>query len=281
MATIEGRPLVGISFRRTLARDLLERVDEFDVFEVLADHAFTSPTEARTFADLEAKVPIVPHGLELSIGSVDCLEDGRYLEAVTELCRLHRGAFYGDHLAMTKLHGRSIGHLSPLWYTRAQLDVVVRNVTAVQARIGRPLALETITRPFDFAPSDLTEAGFINRMVQETGCGVILDLANLFINAHNLRFDPRRFLEELDLSAVWQLHLAGGRKVGAQWIDSHSSAVAAPVWKLLEEVAPSCGNLRAVILERDNDYPAVEELIADVRRARRIVLRRNLEARCG
>jgi len=261
---------IGIASRRAMARDLLAHRDEFDVFEVIADHSLFNRAEARALADLEAQVPLVPHGLDLSIGSVDCLEDGRYLEAVAELCRRRGGAFYGDHVAMPNLQARSIGPLSPLWSPRAPLKGVVRNIAAVQARIGRPLALENITRPFDLGPSDLTEAEFINRAVRETGCGVILDLANLFINAHNLRFDPRRFLDELDLSAVWQIHLAGGRKVGPQWIDSHSSAVAAPVWELLEEVAPACTNLQLVILERDNEYPPVEELIADVRHAREL-----------
>lgn len=262
---------VGLGYRPEIARDILRRCEEIEVVEILADRVLRGgKRDWDEIRDLSKIITVIPHGVNLSIGSVDCLQDAGYLKALERLCRRGRFPYYSDHFALTKVSGRDLGHLTPLWRTREQLEVVVRNVVAIQERLDRPLVLETITVPFEIPGGQLSWSDFFNAAVERTGCGLLLDLTNVFINGANHGFEPASFLEDLDLDAVIQIHLAGGVRRGRRWIDSHSAPVQEEVWKLFAAFAPRCPNLKAVIIERDSGFADWSALLAEVRRAKRI-----------
>lgn len=262
---------VGLGYRPEIMREIMAHCSEIDVLEVLADRAVKGSARDRAeIRDLAAVFPVIPHGVNLSIGSVDCLEDAAYLRSLGRLVRATRAPYYSDHAAFTKFGGRSIGHLSPLWRTEEQLRVLETNIRAVQRLLKKPLVLETITVPFDIPGSQMGEAEFLNRLTASTGCGLLVDLANVFINSVNHRFDAERFLGELDAASVVQFHLAGGVRRGAAWIDTHSAPVPPQVWRLLAAMAPRCPNLKAVIIERDSNFGDFGALLEEVRKVRSI-----------
>ena len=262
---------VGLGYRPEIARDIMRHHSEIEVLEILADRVIRGGRrEWDEIRDLSKIIPLIPHGVNLSIGSVDCLKSSEYLKTLKRLTRWMACPYYSDHFALTKVRGADIGHLTPLWRTREQLDVVVSNTLAMQKRIQKPLVLETITIPFEIPGFEMSATQFINEATERTGCGLLLDLANIFINGANHGFDPAGFLESLNLAAVVQIHLAGGIRNGGAWIDSHSERVHPAVWKLLKAYAPRLPNLKAIIIERDSHFVDFKALLAEVRKAKAI-----------
>lgn len=261
----------GLGYRPEIAQEILEHCEEIQVVEVLADRILRGARrDWEEVRDLARILPVIPHGVNLSIGSVDCLRDTPYLKALARLSKWIEFPYYSDHFALTKVLGRDIGHLTPVWLTRAQLEVVVANIRVVQRRLQRPLVLETITVPFEIPGGEMDAAEFLNEAVRRTGCGLLLDLTNVFINGKNLGFPPEGFLKRLDLGAVCQIHLAGGIRRSGVWVDSHSAPVQDAVWRLFETALPRCPNLKAVIIERDSRFTRFSGLLSEVRRVRRL-----------
>ena len=156
---------------------------------------------------------------------------------------------------------------APLPFSREALDVLAANIAEVQGLIEIPLILENITYPFTFPGSDLVEADFLAALVERTGCGLLLDVANLHINAVNHGFDPYAFLDRLPLESVVQLHFVGGHREGEFLVDSHSAPTPPEVWALLDHVLARAP-VKGVILERDEDLPPFPTLLEEVRRVR-------------
>ena len=262
----------GLGYRAELTRDILQNLSDIDVLEFSADRLHGGgEREWAELKDLSELVPLIPHGVNLSIGSVDCLKETGYLDSVERLCRWLDVPYYSEHFALTKHGGRDFGNLTPLWSTREQLGVVVHNIDVIQELIGRPLVMEIITLPFEIPEADMSCVEFVNEAAARTGCGLLLDIANIFFNGANFGLDPRKFVDDLNLHAVTQFHLAGGVLEAGHWIDSHSAPVQPEVWQLYCEIAPRCRNLKAVIVERDarleGSFPG---LMAEVGRAKDI-----------
>jgi uncharacterized protein (UPF0276 family) len=175
--------------------------------------------------------------------------------------------WFSDHLAFTKVPGADIGQLTQLWFTQESLEVVCRNIRQVKALIGAPLLLENITYYFPLPNAEITEAQFITRALDETDCGMLLDVNNIHINSMNLDFDPFAFIESLPLERVVQIHLAGGARCGSMVVDTHSTAVREEVWDLLEFVLDRV-SVKGIILEWDQDFPAFDVLTEHLERAR-------------
>jgi uncharacterized protein (UPF0276 family) len=267
---------VGIGFRSILKNELLGAATNVDFVEVITEHFLHRKDARLELEQIRECYPVVLHGLGLSIGSDGPL--GRsYLRAIREISELTRTPYYSEHLAVTSVPGIEIGHLTPLWYTRAMLERTVRNVISVQDFLGKPLAIENITYQFDIPFGELSQTAFFRELVDRTGCGVLLDLTNVFVNATNHRFDPLEFLAELPLDRVIQVHLAGGYWSDGRLVDGHNHPVHDEVWQLLEVLAAKT-DLRGVVLERDRKFPRFEELTEEVERARTLLARSKPEA---
>jgi len=263
----------GVSLRGEHVADAMVAPESVDLVEIIADHYF-SPDE-RTRSRLRAlaeRFTVVPHGLDLSLGSADGISQA-YLRRLTPVVELVRAPYWSEHIAFTRAGGRRIGHLAPLPLTHEAVDALAANVARVRERIGAPLILENIACSFDIPHAELTEAEFLALLVERTGCGLLLDVANLYYNALNRRQDPYETLAALPLHAVVQCHLAGGhRSTDGEWIDSHAFPVPEHVWALFEETVRRAP-IRAAIVERDENLPAFAELAAEAARARAIMER--------
>jgi uncharacterized protein (UPF0276 family) len=258
---------VGLGFRAPHFTDLFLHRREVDFLEVTADHFFDSPPEkARQFEILRDHFTLIPHGLNLSLGSAEGI-DPDYLEKFAMLVSRANPPWWSEHLAFTKAGGIEIGHLTPLPFTREAVAAVATNVRTAQRAIPAPLILENITYTVSLPGQEMSEGEFLHQVVSETGCGLLLDVTNLFINSANHGFDPRRWLDGAPLDSVVQLHFVGAQRAGDRWVDSHARPVGPDIWQLLEEVlerAPVCG----AILERDEDIPPLEEVLPELRQAR-------------
>lgn len=260
---------VGIGFREPYRSDVFLHRGEIDFMEITADHYFDATPEKRDeLALLAANFTLIPHGLELSLGSADGLDPG-YLRKFAAIVDRLNPPWWSEHIAFTRAGGVRIGHLAPIPFNRDALDVLCQNVAEVQKRISRPLILENITYVVRMPESTMSEAAFLTAVCERTGCGLLLDVTNLYTNAVNHGFDSHELLRSLPLSRIVQLHFAGGHWRDGVLIDSHSAATPEPIWALLDEVL-RLAPVKGVILERDENLPPFAELLPELRRVREI-----------
>lgn len=249
----------GIGYRGPYRAALLAGEARPAVLEIMPDHFFARPGDIEAIAAL---APVVFHDVGLSLGTVG-FEDPDRLARIRDLATRARPLLLSDHLCLSRApDGTDLGHLAPLWYTRELLAAVVERVQRLQDFFGLPIAVENITAPFVFDFADFTEPEFFHHLVDQTGCGVLLDLTNLWINGHNLGFDPVARLEAYPLEAVVQVHLAGGQTSRAWWVDSHAAPVEEPCFELLARLRGRAP-LACIIVERDAHLPPLADLLAE------------------
>lgn len=272
---------VGIGFRNEIAMETKLHTETIDILEIISDNFFNKPEKRlEALKKFREKFPIIPHGIDLSIGSALPIEDA-YLEKIKQLCDLVNAPYYSEHFALTRLPGVNIGHLSPLWFTKEVLELVVSKIEIIQEYLGIPLVLENITSGFEIPEADFDEPEFINEICRRTGCGLLLDLTNVYINSYNRKTDPYSFLGRFPIGHVVQVHLAGGVVRHCDmcnndlFFDTHSeelNGVNDGVWPLLEWTVKR-GNIKAIIIERDENFKEDFEtmILKDLRRARHIL----------
>jgi uncharacterized protein (UPF0276 family) len=218
--------------------------------------------EIRRFASVG---PISLHSLDLSVGSrPEGPEQAEHVAAMAKIVRAAGVDEVSDHLGFSRFRGRSLGHFAPLWRVEEQVQIVVDNVDRLQHQLGCRLVLETIAMDFD-PGGDLTTAELLNEVTQRTGCGVLLDISNLYVNHHNGIEDLDLLLETLDLTAVREIHL-GGSTVDADGraADAHAYPIPPAEIDLVRELVPRMANLRSVSLERDGRMDDADEIVADL-----------------
>jgi len=261
---------VGIGFREQFRADLFLYQTEVDFLEITADHYFDA--SARKLAELELlkqHFQIIPHGLNLSLGSAEGLDEN-YLEKFSRLVDYIKPAWFSDHICFTRSGGKEIGHLAPVPYTNEAVKVFIKNISRVKARINTPLILENITSAIRFPSSEMSESEFIRRILEETDCGLLLDITNLYINSKNFGFDWREFLNELPMERIVQLHFVGAHEHNNRLIDAHANKTNAEIWEVFREVC-SRTNVRGVILERDENFPPFAEILEEIKTARSLL----------
>lgn len=260
----------GLGYREPFRSALFMNRKAVDFLEITADHYLEAPPEKTAELDLLARhFTLIPHGLNLSLGSAEGIDAG-YLRRLAELIERVDPPWWSEHIAFTRAGGVDIGHLAPVPFTREALDVLCRNVATAQQAIGVPLILENITYTVNLPGAELSEPQFLTELVDRTGVGLLLDVTNLYTNSVNHRYDPIAFLEQLPCEKIVQLHFVGGHWQGDTLVDSHSRATPEEVWQLLGEVCARAP-VRGTILERDDNLPAFDELAAEVARAREIL----------
>ncbi len=258
---------IGIGFREQFRADLFLHQTEIDFLEITADHYFDA--SARKLEELELlkqHFQLVPHGLNLSLGSAEGIDEN-YLEKFTRLVDTVKPAWFSDHICFTRSGGKEIGHLAPVPYTNEAVKVFVRNITRVKARIKTPLILENITYTNRFPSSEMSESEFITRILEETDCGLLLDITNLYINSKNFSFDWREFLDQLPMERIIQLHFVGTHKHNNRLVDAHANKTDAEIWDVFREVC-SRANVKGAILERDENFPPFTEILSEIETAK-------------
>jgi hypothetical protein len=258
---------IGLGFREQFRADIFLNLEKIDFLEITTDHYLDAGTAKREELKLlKDNFPLIPHSLELSLGSAEGI-DRDYLEKVAELVEFVAPEYFSDHLCFTKSGGVKIGHLAPVPYTREAVSVFVRNISTVKKRIKTPLILENITYLVRFPSSEMSESEFIRRVLEETDCGLLLDVTNLYINSQNFDFNWRKFLDEIPLEKVVQLHFVGSHRNGKRLIDAHANRTESEIWEVFAEVCRRC-NVKGAILERDENFPPFSEILEEIETAR-------------
>jgi uncharacterized protein (UPF0276 family) len=214
---------------------------------------------------LRARMPVVLHGVSLSIGSADPLHRG-YLDSVRRLAEEIEPAWVSDHLCWSSIDGHYLHDLLPVPYTAEALDHIASRVQAVQDLLRRPLVLENPSTYLTFTESTLTEWEFLAELARRTGCGLLLDVNNVYVSARNHGFSPDDYLEGIPVGSVWQFHLAGHTDLGTHLVDTHDAPVCDAVWDLYRKAVRRFGPVAALV-EWDDKIPALEAVVAESQRA--------------
>lgn len=204
--------------------------------------------------------------MSLSIGSVAPL-DHDYLRELRDLAHRVRPVWVSDHLCWTGVAGINTHDLLPLPLTEACLAHVAERVRAVQDVLGRPLILENPSTYLEFAASQMPEWEFVARLAEMTGCGLLLDVNNVYVSSVNHGFDPEAYIDAIPAERVVQIHLAGHTDRGTHLIDTHDHPVAAPVWRLYARAQARIGGA-ATLLEWDAHIPDYPDLLAELAKAK-------------
>lgn len=259
---------IGIGWRPEIA-DAVEALDGVEWVEVVAENLCGGHLPG-SLERLRARgVTVVPHGVSLGLGGAERPDAGR-LDALARKAELLGAPLVTEHIAFVRAGGPltatpllEAGHLLPVPRTRDALDVLCENVRIAQDALPVPLALENIAALVSWPGEELTEGQFLAELVERTGVRLLIDVANLHTNHVNRGDDPARALSELPVEAIAYVHVAGGLERDGVWHDTHAHPVSLPVLDVLADLA-SRVSPPGVLLERDDRFPAAEELAAEL-----------------
>jgi len=262
----------GLGLRREHYRDFLETRVPVDFVEVISENFMVAGGQPLDIVRrVRERHPVALHGVSMSIGSADGLRRD-YIVRLKALVAAVDPLYVSDHLSWSRI-GRFNSHdLLPLPYTEEALDVVCANIDRAQDAVGRAMLFENPSSYLTFAGASMTEWEFLARMCERTGCGLLLDVNNVFVSAANHGFDPFAFLDGIPAQHVRQIHLAGHSEGDGLLIDTHDQPVPDGVWALYAHAVTRCGPV-ATMIERDADIPPLSELLAELALARRFNLR--------
>lgn len=264
-------PRGGIGLKPEHYLDILETRPDLGFFEVHAENYMGGGGPPhRYLAAIRQHYPLSLHGVGLSIGGAGPL-DREHLERLRSLIGRYEPGLFSEHLAWSTHDTGYLGDLLPLPYTADTLQRVCDHIDQTQEVLGRQMLLENPSSYLSFAESTLAEPEFISAVARRTGCGLLLDVNNVFVSARNLGSDARAYVDAYPLALVQEIHLAGhdiakdaaGERV---LIDAHGTPVDDEVWALYAYVVARTGPLPSLI-ERDNDVPPLAALLAEARQA--------------
>lgn len=260
----------GIGLRTSHFDDVVAGRSTADWFEAISENFFAAGGRPlRVLERVRRDHPVVLHGVSLSIGSTDPLDD-RYLDRLAALARRFEPAWVSDHLCWTGTGGHNLHDLLPLPLTEEALGHVVERVARVQERLGRRIALENVSTYLRFSQSTMTEGSFLAEVARRADCLVLLDVNNAWVNACNHGTDPRATIDALPPERVVQIHLAGHDDHGTHLLDSHDHPVADEVWDLYRHALARLGPV-STLVEWDGDVPPLARVEAEADRARAIL----------
>ncbi|MDX1948019.1 MAG: DUF692 domain-containing protein [Pirellulaceae bacterium] len=258
---------IGVGLRSVHFGHILRAGPAVDWFEIISENFLDSQGRPRhILRQIAERYPVVMHGVSLSIGSTDSLDFG-YLAKLKRLAAETRAVWISDHLCWTGVAGRNSHDLLPLPLHEASLAHVAERVRIVQDFLERPLVLENPSSYVTFADSTLGEAEFLARLTSDTGCGLLVDVNNVYVSSRNHDFDPVEYLRSLPADRVVQFHLAGHTDLGTHCIDTHDGRVVDPVWRLYRLAHELTGGT-STLLEWDARIPTFDEVHAEAKKAR-------------
>jgi uncharacterized protein (UPF0276 family) len=270
-----GGQSVGVGFKPEHFEAILEPRPDLGFFEVHAENYMgAGGAPHRRLDAIRELYPLSLHGVGLSIGSPGPLNRA-HLERLAAVARRFEPALVSEHLAWSTHEGAFLNDLLPLPYTDETVARVSEHVDEVQNALGRTMLLENPSTYVVFAESTWAETDFLREIARRTGCGLLLDVNNVFVSAVNHGFEPDRYLADFPLSAVGEIHLAGCADdtddAGLPLlIDAHNSPVRDPVWSLYAAIIRRLG-ATPTLIEWDNDVPAWTTLLDEARRAERVI----------
>jgi uncharacterized protein (UPF0276 family) len=269
--TVNGSTVLGygLGLRTAYYDEILQTNPAVDWFEVLTENYLVDGGKALHYLDAIAeRYPLVMHGVSLSIGGPHPL-DMNYLKQVRQLADRIHPAWISDHLCWSRGSAHQLHDLLPLPYSEESLQHVAARVCKVQDVLGRPLVLENVSSYVRTAADELTEWQFLAALSELSGCELLLDINNVYVSSRNHGFEPWDFIRALPPDRIRQLHLAGHSDYGSFVIDTHDQPVSDPVWQLYQRTVQHLGPV-ATLLERDDHFPPLSDLLAELEQAREL-----------
>lgn len=256
-------------FPDILGPDGTQDLGRVDWFEIISENFMAvGGMPLRNLMAVRERRPMAMHGVSLSVGAPDPLDDG-YLKDLKTLADLIAPAVVSDHLCWTGAHGVNLHDLLPLPLTEETLDHVAARVARVQDALGRRIALENASTYVTFTSDTMDEWEFLTELTCRADCDLLLDVNNVYVSAFNHGFDPADYLAGIPKDRVRQIHLAGHEHNGDHIVDTHDAPVADPVWDLYRAAVARFGAVPTMI-ERDADIPPFADLVAELGTARRL-----------
>jgi uncharacterized protein len=259
----------GLGLRTAHYDTILETLPESDWFEALSENYLVPGGKPLNYLErVRANYPVVLHGVSLSIGSTAPL-DADYLKQLKALADRIEPAWISDHLCWTGTNGYNLHDLMPLPYTEEAIAHVTERVARVQDHLGRRILLENVSSYVTYRASGMSEWEFLSEIARRADCLILLDINNIYVSSFNHEFDPVDYLEGIPVDRVQQFHLAGHYNAGDYIIDTHDAPVIDPVWDLYARAVRRFGRVSTMI-ERDDNIPPLDELLAELAIAREI-----------
>jgi uncharacterized protein (UPF0276 family) len=252
---------IGVGFRPKHTTDVLDAGGSPDVawYEVVTENYMVGGGKPMSsLARLLERYPVIPHGVTLSIGAVERLDD-EYLGRLKKLVDRMRPPYFTDHVCFCKASGLDLHDLLPLPYTKEAIEHLVPRIRHVQDTVGRPFALENVSSYLSYRASEMPEHEFITELAERADCGILLDVNNVFVSAYNHGFDAAEYIDAIPKDRVVQIHLAGHTDKGGYLLDTHSDHVRAEVWALYTRAIRRVGAV-STLVEWDEAIPTFDVL---------------------
>ena len=259
----------GLGLRREHYRDFLDSDVPVDFVEVISENFMVDGGQPlHILRQVRERHPVILHGVSMSIGSADGL-DRDYLLRLRALADAINPLYVSDHLSWSRVAGFNSHDLLPVPYTEEALDMVCRNIDMAQGILDRAMLFENPSSYVAFDGATLHEWEFLAEMSKRTGCGLLLDVNNVYVSANNHGFDAHAFLRGIPVERVRQIHLAGHTQGPGILIDTHDQPVCDDVWALYATAVDLLGPV-ATMIERDDDIPTLADLLDELAIARGI-----------
>ena len=262
---------LGVGLRGKHYDHLMQNDPVVDWFEIISENYMNNFGYGRHVLEHIASIrPVVMHGVSMSIGSTDPLNMD-YLKQLKELADFVKAVWISDHLCWTGVAHLNTHDLLPLPLTIESLNHVAERVNRVQDILQRPLILENPSTYLEFESSTLHEWEFLTELVSKTGCGLLLDVNNVFVSGFNHGFDPEHYIRNIPYKAVVQMHVAGPTDCDTFLLDTHDQPVPTQVWRLYKLAQELTGGV-STLLEWDANIPEYPELVAEVQKAKEVLI---------
>jgi uncharacterized protein (UPF0276 family) len=259
----------GIGLRSEHYNDAVERLGAVEWFEAISENYMETGGRPLTVLEqVRRDHPLALHGVALSIGSTDPI-DLSYLAKLRTLIERVEPALVTDHLCWTGVGQRPLFDLLPLPYTEEALRHVVDRIVRVQDFLGRRIALENPSTYVAFQCSTMAESEFLAAVAEKADCGILLDVNNVYVSAHNLGFAAEPYFDSLPSERIAQIHLGGFTDMGDYLFDTHSAPVHADVWRLYRAAVERFASV-STLVEWDADIPSFDRVVEEVETARNV-----------
>lgn len=260
-----GEAPIGLGLRAPHMDEVSRARPAVDFFEIHPENFILDRGRLEALTRIREHYPLSLHGVGLSLGSYGGL-DRKHVAALKDLVDRLDPFLVSDHLSWSAADGVFLNDLLPLPYTRESLSVFACNVDHIQTALKRQILIENPSAYIQFNGNDFDEPEFLRQLVAKTGCGLLLDVNNVFVSANNLGFDAGTYLRTFPIAHVREIHVAGHHKRDLDGatilIDDHGSSVSAPVWKLYGDAIASTDSA-ATLIEWDSNIPPLEQLLAE------------------
>jgi len=261
---------LGVGLRNKHFNHLLNNPVQVDWFEIISENYMDDFGFVRHVLNhVRSQVPVVMHGVSLSIGSTDPL-NVEYLQKLRRLAEEIEPAWISDHLCWTGVMGTNTHDLLPLPLTRESLHHVASRVEIVQEYLNRPLVLENPSSYLEFKASEMPEWEFLSELAKRAGCGLLLDVNNVFVSSYNHGFDAETYIRNLPHNHIVQMHIAGPTDYGDLLVDTHDQPVPHKVWQLYRLAQELTGGV-STLLEWDANIPEYPELVEELFKAKKVL----------